>query len=364
MTPLVRNGVVVPPSHPADAADGEVRLVEVGLARPPADGHLVDDEAEQDPPRRHAGDERLGAVDGVDDPADRRVVAGRAPLLADDLVVGPHRADALPQQRLDAAVGLGDGVPPEGAALVVGGQRRAEVVQGELGGLGVGGVDDGGDAREVEAHHGQQSTGLYICPESWLTARRAGGAHHRRPASRSRRRVHRHRRHRLHRHAGPAPGQAVPRPLLRRRGAPHAAEACNYLLAVDVEMNTVDGYAMSSWETGYGDFVLRPDLATLRPLPVAPRQRARGLRPRVARRHAGGRVAPADPAPPARPAGRARPGAPTPVPSSSSSCSRTPTAEPGTGATGPHPGHRLQRRLLAARLRPARSRCCVASATT
>src|SRR6201985_3704982 len=47
----------------------------------------------------------------------------------------------------------------------------------------------------------------------------------------------------------------------------HAAEACNYLLAVDVEMNTVDGYAMSSWERGYGDFVLRPDFATLRKVP-------------------------------------------------------------------------------------------------
>ncbi|TDP92814.1 glutamine synthetase [Labedaea rhizosphaerae] len=48
---------------------------------------------------------------------------------------------------------------------------------------------------------------------------------------------------------------------------PHATEACNYLLAVDVEMNTVDGYEMSSWDRGYGDFVLRPDLATLRHLP-------------------------------------------------------------------------------------------------
>src|SRR5450755_4304118 len=44
-------------------------------------------------------------------------------------------------------------------------------------------------------------------------------------------------------------------------------EGCNYLLAVDVEMNTVDGYAMSSWESGYGDFVMRPDLATLRRVP-------------------------------------------------------------------------------------------------
>jgi glutamine synthetase len=49
--------------------------------------------------------------------------------------------------------------------------------------------------------------------------------------------------------------------------ADHGAEGCNYLLAVDVDMNTVDGYAMSSWERGYGDFVLKPDLATLRPVP-------------------------------------------------------------------------------------------------
>jgi glutamine synthetase len=47
----------------------------------------------------------------------------------------------------------------------------------------------------------------------------------------------------------------------------HDTEGCNYLLAVDVEMNTVDGYAMSSWESGYGDFVMRPDLSTLRRVP-------------------------------------------------------------------------------------------------
>ncbi len=49
--------------------------------------------------------------------------------------------------------------------------------------------------------------------------------------------------------------------------AEHGAESCNYLLAVDVDMRTVDGYAMSSWEGGYGDMVLEPDLATLRPVP-------------------------------------------------------------------------------------------------
>ncbi len=49
--------------------------------------------------------------------------------------------------------------------------------------------------------------------------------------------------------------------------AEHATEACNYLLAVDVEMNTVPGYALTSWERGYGDFVMRPDLGSLRALP-------------------------------------------------------------------------------------------------
>jgi glutamine synthetase len=47
----------------------------------------------------------------------------------------------------------------------------------------------------------------------------------------------------------------------------HGAEACNYLMAVDVEMNTVGGYEMSSWERGYGDFEMAPDLGTLRLVP-------------------------------------------------------------------------------------------------
>jgi len=47
----------------------------------------------------------------------------------------------------------------------------------------------------------------------------------------------------------------------------HGSEACNYLLAVDVEMNTVSGYEMSSWERGYGDFEMVPDLSTLRRIP-------------------------------------------------------------------------------------------------
>ncbi|MFD5639345.1 glutamine synthetase family protein [Streptomyces sp. NPDC059371] len=47
----------------------------------------------------------------------------------------------------------------------------------------------------------------------------------------------------------------------------HGTEGCNYLLAVDTDMNTVDGYAMSSWDRGYGDFAMHPDLTTLRRVP-------------------------------------------------------------------------------------------------
>jgi glutamine synthetase len=52
--------------------------------------------------------------------------------------------------------------------------------------------------------------------------------------------------------------------------AEHGAECCNYLLAVDVEMNTVDGYRISSWSTGYGDMAMMPDLGTLRRVPWLP----------------------------------------------------------------------------------------------
>ena len=52
--------------------------------------------------------------------------------------------------------------------------------------------------------------------------------------------------------------------------AEHGAECCNYLFAVDVDMTTVDGYAISGWHTGYGDMVMRPDLTTLRLIPWLP----------------------------------------------------------------------------------------------
>ncbi len=45
---------------------------------------------------------------------------------------------------------------------------------------------------------------------------------------------------------------------------------CNYLLAVDMEMTTVPGYESASWEKGYGDYVMKPDLSTLRRTPWLP----------------------------------------------------------------------------------------------
>ncbi|WP_329178733.1 glutamine synthetase family protein [Streptomyces decoyicus] len=50
----------------------------------------------------------------------------------------------------------------------------------------------------------------------------------------------------------------------------HGTEGCNYLLAVDVDLNTVEGYAMSSWERGYGDFAMHGDPGTLRRTPWNP----------------------------------------------------------------------------------------------
>src|SRR3954462_3962774 len=58
-------------------------------------------------------------------------------------------------------------------------------------------------------------------------------------------------------------GKRLTAPWFLRSVVGHGAEGCNYLLAVDVDMNTVGGYQMSSWERGYGDFVFRPDLDTL-----------------------------------------------------------------------------------------------------
>jgi glutamine synthetase len=65
-------------------------------------------------------------------------------------------------------------------------------------------------------------------------------------------------------------GKRFHAPFFLSEVLPHGSEGCNYLLAVDVDMNTVDGYAMSSWQRGYGDFAMVPDPLTLRRVPWQP----------------------------------------------------------------------------------------------
>jgi len=65
-------------------------------------------------------------------------------------------------------------------------------------------------------------------------------------------------------------GKRVHAPFFLKDTLNHGTEGCNYLLAVDVDMNTVAGYAMSSWDSGYGDMVMAPDYDTLRYIPWLP----------------------------------------------------------------------------------------------
>ena len=117
----------------------------------------------------------------------------------------------------------------------------------------------------------------------------------------------------------------------------HGTEGCNYLLAVDIDMNTVDGYAMSSWEKGYGDMEFVPDWATLRAAHPPAGHRDGAVRPGLARPRAGPPVAAHHPPAPARQGRRARAWSRWRAPSWSSSPStrrtRTPTTSAGATCT-------------------------------
>ena len=65
-------------------------------------------------------------------------------------------------------------------------------------------------------------------------------------------------------------GKRMHAPFFLKDTMNHGTEGCNYLLAVDVDMNTVSGFAMSSWDSGYGDMVMAPDYDTLRYIPWLP----------------------------------------------------------------------------------------------
>ena len=144
----------------------------------------------------------------------------------------------------------------------------------------------------------------------------------------------------------------------------HGTEGCNYLLAVDVDMNTVDGYAISSWERGYGDMFFEMDLSTLRRTPGHPASvtiqsdltwldgQRRGpavaaLGPQAADRVGRGR----------------RAGPRSPAPSSSSSSSRTPTSPRGTAATTGSPAPTATTSTTRSSAAARSSRSCARSAT-
>src|SRR5438105_10597174 len=52
--------------------------------------------------------------------------------------------------------------------------------------------------------------------------------------------------------------------------AKHGTHGCNYLLTVNIEMDPMDGFKLANWDAGFGDFLLRPDLSTLREIPWQP----------------------------------------------------------------------------------------------
>ncbi len=62
-------------------------------------------------------------------------------------------------------------------------------------------------------------------------------------------------------------GKRVTADFFTSHVAEHGIEACDYLLAVDVDMNPLPGYRFTNWDTGYGDFVCRPDYASARLIP-------------------------------------------------------------------------------------------------
>lgn len=65
-------------------------------------------------------------------------------------------------------------------------------------------------------------------------------------------------------HYGRLTGKRVDGEFFLDEVAGHGTHACDYLLTTDMELEPVPGYRFASWDQGYGDFLLRPDLATLR----------------------------------------------------------------------------------------------------
>ena len=136
----------------------------------------------------------------------------------------------------------------------------------------------------------------------------------------------------------------------------HGTEGCNYLLAVDVDMNTVDGYAISSWERGYGDMEFVLDERTIRRAHPPAGDRDGPVRPGLARPLPRRPVAADDPPAPARPAAPSRAG-PALAGTELEFIAFDTTYEAAADAALPRPdaGQPVQRRLLDPRHQPGRA---------
>lgn len=65
-------------------------------------------------------------------------------------------------------------------------------------------------------------------------------------------------------------GKRFSAPFFLDQVAKGSTHGCNYLLTVNIEMDPMDGFQLASWDKGFGDFEMRPDLSTLRALPWQP----------------------------------------------------------------------------------------------
>src|SRR5688572_4283256 len=65
-------------------------------------------------------------------------------------------------------------------------------------------------------------------------------------------------------------GKRFTAPFFLESVADHGTHGCNYLLTVNMEMDPLDGFKLANWESGFGDFEMRPDCGTIRLLPWQP----------------------------------------------------------------------------------------------
>ena len=72
-------------------------------------------------------------------------------------------------------------------------------------------------------------------------------------------------------------GRLVGKRLTAHYFLDHVAEGgthgCNYLLTLNIEMDPLEGFQLANWEKGFGDFAMKPDCSTIRPLPGSSRRR-------------------------------------------------------------------------------------------